>query len=450
MTYKISAVSVESFKRIKSIAFEPNADSHLILIGGANTAGKTSLLDAFTAALGGAKSDVAHGKGTPVDPVHHGAESATIRIDLEGDGDPLIVTRTFKPDGSTELEVREDGVTVRGPQALLDKIIGRFMDPLAFLALKPPEQRAELLRVVGSADRLADLEKKRTKAYDKRREVNGFLAKAKAQLAAFPESAAAPEPIDVAALSAEWAKIQEAGKARAELIARRDRAVAATDTARERFEAARAELERARTALEVAENAEKPLVDQAVAALDAAAPLEDRAKDIAVTMQAAQEHNQAIAERRANAARRTELEQEIADYESEVAVCEKALDDVDERKAQILADAKLPVDGLGITEDGVTYKGAPLAQASGAERHRVSVALAIAGSPNLRDIWVRDAALLDDDSLALMEQIAKDAGVRLWLERVGNRDPGAIIISDGSIANPEILPPPKKKKAGKK
>ncbi|NGZ99664.1 hypothetical protein G5V59_02720 [Nocardioides sp. W3-2-3] len=64
-------------------------------------------------------------------------------------------------------------------------------------------------------------------------------------------------------------------------------------------------------------------------------------------------------------------------------------------KADALAKATFPVDGLGFDDDGVTYQGVPFAQASSAEQIRVSLAMAMslnpqsAGHPDPRRVAAR-------------------------------------------------------------
>jgi hypothetical protein len=38
-------------------------------------------------------------------------------------------------------------------------------------------------------------------------------------------------------------------------------------------------------------------------------------------------------------------------------------------------------------------------------------------------VWIRDGALLDEDSLELVAKHAGGAGKRVWIERVGTKDP---------------------------
>src|SRR4051794_31211538 len=120
----ITALEITDYKRVRKVAITPEADRHLILIGGKNRARKSSTLDAITAAFGGAKSIAA-------DPVRHGAGEAAIYVEL--DGGRLTIDRVVHPDGKTTLEVRDSEGTVRRPQEVLDKLVGaRFLDPLAF------------------------------------------------------------------------------------------------------------------------------------------------------------------------------------------------------------------------------------------------------------------------------------------------------------------------------
>jgi hypothetical protein len=81
----------------------------------------------------------------------------------------------------------------------------------------------------------------------------------------------------------------------------------------------------------------------------------------------------------------------------------------------------------------------PLVQASAAQKLRVSVALGLAMNPRLKVLLVRDASLLDATSLALVAQMAADADAQVWLERVGDGDPTAVVIADGQVSG-DVLP----------
>ena len=53
---RITAIAITNFKRIKDVAITPGADRTIILLGGKNRQGKSSTLDALTAAFGGKKT----------------------------------------------------------------------------------------------------------------------------------------------------------------------------------------------------------------------------------------------------------------------------------------------------------------------------------------------------------------------------------------------------------
>lgn len=437
MTYRITAASITDFKRIQTVELAPPADSSLILIGGKNAQGKTSILDAFTAALGG-------GRAVPSDPVRHGAKEA--EIVLEFDGGALIVTRIFNSRG-TSLEVRNAGGIVKSPQAMLDTLVAnRFLDPLAFLALPVKEQRATLMRLIEGADRIDDLNGKRERAFTRRTEIGRDLEKAKGELARLEERKPGT-PTDVTALTAELAQLADQQRAGDGLGHAAKQAQAALVTAEQNRDASAkrlAELEaqvaREREALghweaQVAErfaavNAASSKVAEAAAAWGKVAP---RRAEIERLIAAADAHNRQVFADEAHVKRRAEASEAVTKLDGDYAVVSNAIAEIDKRKAAILAAAKLPVEGLTVTDDGVELAGVPFAQASGAEKHRVAVALAIAASPNLDDIWVRDGALLDEDSLAAIAAQAAAAKKRLWVERVSNKDPGAIIIEDGQV-----------------
>lgn len=107
---------------------------------------------------------------------------------------------------------------------------------------------------------------------------------------------------------------------------------------------------------------------------------------------------------------------------------------LDAERAARIQGASYPVAGLGFDADGaVTYSGIPLSQASQAEQIRVSMAIGLAANPELRLVLVRDASLLDSTSMALVAEMAEKADALVILERVGDADPGAVVIEDGEV-----------------
>lgn len=433
---RISALYVNNFKRLHDVEIRPDADRTIILIGGRNANGKSSLLDALTTAFGGKKQQ-------PADPVRHGADEATIRVEL--DGGELEVSRVIRPDGDSVLEVRDRLGAVKAPQAVLDRLIGsRFLDPLQFLQLPAKEQRAALMRIIPGAERIAGLDEKRDRAFTKRTEVHRDLTKAKGELARLPEVEVGT-PIDVAALAAERAALAEQQHTGAKLAVAKDAAVRATQEAvnfrvmnthaieklEKQLAGLRAEqgpLAAEVTRREAAAHEAIARLDASVAAWSAGLPRRDQ---LDADLARAGEHNRAVFADEAKQQRRVDVATEVGKLDKEHGELTKLLDTIDGRKAEILAAAQLPVADLAIADHGIELDGVPFAQASDAERWRVALAIAVAASPGLSDVWIRDGALLDEDSLAMVAQHAEAAGKRVWIEVISTAAPGTIVIRDG-------------------
>lgn len=412
---KITLLAVENYKRIKSIAIEPT-DRHLILIGGKNRQGKSSLLGAMSAALGGKKHAADQ-------PVRDGERAAEIRIELDG-GD-LIVRRRFTDGGSTTLEVKDRDGTLRSPQKVLNKMIGsRFLDPLKFSRLAEKAQRDALLGCVYLPFDLEKHDRKRDATFQARTDINRDVKSLRAQLDALPEIEV-PAAVDIAE---ETSRLAELTTRQSNLAAARARAEATgvqIEALKRRIQALREELAGAEAALDAALKEPGPADDPA----DLATQIEE----LRLTIANAGEQNQAAADGRSHMKRRAEVAEKLAEAERAAADLTTRIDAMDQTKRDELARCNMPIAGLSISDDGVCFNDLPLSQASGAEQLQVSLAIAAAMSPNLRDIWVEDGALLDDDSVELMRRYAEENDLRIWLERVGEGDAEAVILQDGQI-----------------
>lgn len=352
----------------------------------------------------------------------------------------MVVERKWSTNDTSKLEVRsKDGARFPSPQAMLDKLVGRLsFDPLIFLR-QDPKQQAEALRSLSGVD-FTLLDKKRGDSFAQRTVVNRDVAALESRYAAMPKGLQG-EPIAVADLLKKQAVALEANRRLAE----------AQETAgrmRHQVERAREELKRAEQTLAAAKDL---LAHNEKAAAEAGEKATDLEFETGAISPSLSEVNEALSALEAtNRERRAWAEKEEArlrleEKKNDAEALTKEIEGIDANKEMILAGANLPLEGLAFDERGVTFKGLPLEQASGAERLRVSVAIGLALNPKLKVLLVRDGSLLDSASLQVLSDMAEKAGAQVWIEVVGEDGVG-VVIEDGEVKQPAAA---KKAKAAK-
>lgn len=403
---KIVELRAENVKRLKAVEITP--DGTLQVIGGRNAQGKSSVLDAIWLALGGG----AAGRET-VRPIRDGEDRASVTLDL---GD-LIVTRTWTQKGTALKVSSADGATYSSPQKMLDELVGRLsFDPLAFTRLSPREQRDALLRLVDLDVDLDQLRSERDRLFADRTEV-GRRGKAIGDVAVDDTL-----PTEETSAGAYVRMIQARQERNREIESAREWA-ASHETA---IKDVVSHIQRLQSELAELRETQKKALER-VRFLGDPEPIDELEEQLRLV----EDTNAAI---RVNNAARQQMEAKGAlRREYEALTAEIAA--LDARKAQALAAAAFPVDGLGFDDDGVTYRGVPLSQASSAEQIRVSLAVGMALNPRLRVLMIKDGSLLDDESMAAIKQQVSEHDFQLWIERVGDSDEGAVIIEDGQVTS---------------
>lgn len=426
---KVIELKAENFKRLSAVDITPRG--HVIPVSGKNAQGKSSVLDAIWAAL--QPSDAKIGV-----PLRKGAESGRVRLMLGTEKAELIVERKYRDGGSTVSVKSADGKsTFNSPQKMLDALVGHLsFDPLSFARKNAKEQFDELRKVVQLDIDFTAIKSLNDQDFSRRTDVNRQAKAKRSQAEAITVLADLPEaPLDEEKLLND---LQSAGNVNTDIEVRRanrERAAEQIDQHKANAQAKRdhaAELRRQADLEDEAANVEDSRADALQEKLNEAGPLPEPVDvtELRKQLDAARTTNAAIA----NRARRRALEAEADSLEAEAEVLTKAMDDRNAGVAKAISEAKMPVEGLGLGEDVVTFNGVPFAQASMAEKLKVSMALAMAANPQLRVIRITDGSLLDDDSMAVIGEMARDKDFQVWVERVSNDRSVGIVIEDGAVA----------------
>jgi len=404
---KIISLKSENFKKLKAVEIIPHENT--VIISGKNGQGKTSVLDSIFVALCGKQKDL-------LKPIREGENTSIINVEL----DKYFVKRIFKQ-GSTKLEViSKDGEIMASPQTLLDTIVGSLaFDPLAFANLNTKDQRSTLLRLT-KLD-LENYEKERKNLYDLRHEVGQSLK-------GMPE-------INLSDLATAQQKVVEGKKDLQKLFAdltmQREKKI---------FTTAQAE-KRSRAIIRIT------AIDQQIAALiDELEKLKKEVSHIDEVMavnsfddqlisqltndlSTAESHNNAVdsaMKQLEQAKKRQEAQKIYDDYTAKITV-------LDNERTRAISEAKMPIVGLGFDDDGVTYNKIPFTQLSGAEKLKVSMAIAMAMNPELRVIRILDGSLLDDDNMKVIREMATSEDFQVWIERVDSSGKVGFYIEEGEV-----------------
>lgn len=411
---QIVKLEAENVKRLKAVRIEPNG-SPMVVIGGKNGNGKTSLIDSIEMLLGGAGA-------IPAKPVREGSASARIVATFDDD---IVIERRIAADGKTSLECRsKNGAKFPKPQSLVDSFCAKFtFDPLRFKDMKPADQ-VELLKSVTGLD-FAELDRSRAAAYDNRTLANRDIKALEGQLSGLPEFPDAPETeVSVTALADEMNTASARNAIKERLKVDWDRAANAASGWRAEVEKAERTLAELRAKVVEADE----LLEAAAKAFQDA-PGGGDLTPIRQRMAEAEEINRKI---RSNSDR-LKVAAALEDKRNESAALTNRIEAIDLEKRRLLAAAAFPVPGLSIEGEAVTVDGIPFEQLSAALQLRVSVAMGLALNPKLRILLIRDGSLLDEDNLRMVAEMAAEAEAQVWIERVGDGAEVSFVLEDGSI-----------------
>lgn len=423
-TYKIVSLQASNIKVLRAINITP--DGNVITLSGDNGAGKSSILDSIEMALCG-KDRI------PAQPIRRGASKAQIICKLNG----LTVTRSMTATGSTIKVVNDEGQPQKSPQAILDSLTGALsFDPLGFSRMRAAEQLATLRKLVGLDT--TEIDQRRMKVYNERTIVNRELDSAKARLAQYTFDESAPaEEVSISDLNVQLGKANAANSAnQRERNALEMRSKNAAD-AQSEVNKQLSEIERIKQQLK---DAESVLADKQAVLKSAQQMVEEQRQRVdslidADTTEITKKMEESVEINHRVQQNRNYLEQKkiVDDKKSASDKLTSALDAIDAEKQKALESCKFPLEGLGISDDEVTFGGLPFAQASTAEQLRISTAIGMALNPKLKVVFIRDGSLLDKNGLQAIAKMAQEKDYQVWMEDARSTDPTALVIEDGMI-----------------
>lgn len=452
---KVIELRAENIKRLVAVQIKP--EGNFVQVTGENEQGKTSVLDAIWWALGGERE-------IQTMPIRLGQEKAKIELDL---GEFTVIRRFTAREGGTfssTLEIRNaEGFKASSPQALLDKMIGKLaMDPLAFLKAKSDEQAHQIRSLVPGFD-FAKNDADLKKTFDARTEIGRQIRQLEGQLAGFNDlPAEIPEwrdpkdllmKLDTAhhfnaaidddmrrredekrQLQAMMDHIVEIQKQMLALKEERDEHYKAIAILEQRIEKGQVMLNDASADCDAFETKIKTQAE----------PLQKAdTEEIRKEMDQLQVDN-ALAER---AKRRHQVFEQVESQKEDYDALTKALELRKAAETTAIAEAKLPVEGLGFGPHGVTINGHPLDQASASQQLRLSVAIARAQNSKLRVMRIIDGSLLGRAQMAELEAIANEHDYQIWIERVATGEDIGVVIEEGRVKGQDLPAPDEKQQS---
>lgn len=409
--FKIVQLRAENFKRLKAV--EINPDGSVVVIRGENGAGKSSVIDAIWAALGGKRA-------CPEQPVRQGEERAVVSLDL---GD-LMVTRTFTPT-DTYLSVRnKDGAFLSDPQRMLDSMIGAVgFDPFDF-ARKSAKEQAKMLAQVAGLD-FAEMNVQRKIAYDQRTDANREVKRLEAIFRTKQEELDGQDEAQFTSLTSidEVLSEQRAAHARWDEHSEVSRRQLSVEVDIDKLKADIAELQR------ILEKREAEYQELTAKIAKSANTLPDL-DGIAAKLHTVNDHNEKV---RAFADLRSTKGQ-LIEAQDQAFKLDEYLKKIDREKQLQIEKAQLPVDGLLFDENGIYLNGIPFDQCCASEQLKISIALAMKLNPQIRVIRILDGSLLDSKSMAIVRELAEKHDFQVWIEVVDESADGpGVLIQDGTI-----------------
>lgn len=406
---KTTEATFTDFQRLEWVQIAPHGA--LVAISGRNAQGKSSVLDGLEATLMG------HNKRDVPRPVRDGQKTAEVTNVLDNG---MTLIRKYKADGSSSLTAKaKDGSKVS--QATLSGMLGAFgMSTGVFDLMDDKKQLAAVLDIVKLDFDPSELAAERKAIFEQRTLINGRANDLEAQVKRFgdlPDGVPAAE-VSVVELAEQVRAAENQARSQQEDIhglEQHGRRLAELDRQIADLQRQRQVVMEDSTGLRAVIDSHQPLPD--IEALRA-------------QMATAEETNRAVrmAKEKANLVFQLEATKEQADDLT------KQIEGLDKRKADGLAAADFPVEGMTFDEEGVLLNGRPFRKGSTRERTLAAARLIIASDPELRVMTVPNGNDLDSEGLAELEALGDEHDWQIWAEFVDESGEFGWTIEDGKVA----------------
>lgn len=402
MSIKINKLEIENVKRVKAVKLEPTPNG-LTIVGGKNNQGKTSVTDAIAWALGGEKyrPSEAQRKGSVIPPMLHLTMSNGLIVERKGKNSDLKV---IDPTGR------------KGGQTLLNEFVEQLaLDLPKFMESNSKDKANTLLQIIGVGDKLYELEQKEQEAYNQRRTI-GQIADQKEKFAKEqPYHPDAPkELISAGDLIKQQQEILtkngENQRKRENLAKLEDQAV--------QIQAQIDELIAKQTAiladLEIARKSAQNLQDESTTELEAnIANIEEINRKIRANLDKDKASDDAL------------------EYRNQYNALTTEIDNIRQAKTDLLKGADLPLPGLSVVDDELTYNGFKWDNMSGSDQLKVSVAIVRKLNPKCGFVLMDKLEQMDLDTLKEFGAWLDTEGLQAIATRVSTGEECSIVIEDG-------------------
>jgi DNA repair exonuclease SbcCD ATPase subunit len=405
---RIANVQVENFKGVKFVEITPKDD--LVVISGNNGQGKSSILDAIYGALYGTKT-------MDSQPIRHGENEATIRLDLG----EILVERVIKEGKPQKLTVTsKEGSKFDTPQKMLDSLLGAItFDPLEFARFDAKTQVKSLKELLNLDFSTIDAD--RQKIYEDRTLTNRQAKDLESQLKEINFNEDAPTTQQDASDLAK--QLADAQRSKQDLL-----------TDERNLDRVSSEIERKEEQLKQLEKELSILSKEHVELSKSVEEKKKLATDDSVIekLNADMKNIESINAKVLENTRYLEKKKQVEEYKAKSEALTKTLEEKDNEKSDLLKAVEMPLPELSFTDEGVLYNNIPLAQCSTAEQLKISVAIAMKLNPQVRVLRMKEGSMLDSNTMQWLKDLAKEKDYQVWIERVG-AEPMTIVIEDGLV-----------------
>ena len=434
---QILKLRTQNLKRIEMAEIEPS--QKLIVIGGRNDQGKSSILDSIFYLLSGKKV-------LPSEPVKKGEKYASIVADLDNG---YRIERIIYPDRSGKLNVyTKEGASFSSKETFLKSLLGPYGMLAEEFETMPALDQIEVLRSFITFD-FKTYEEAYSKIYNERTETNSAIRNIQGELKLMPNYGAEvpDEPVNIVQVVADLDEFQAEINQRQELIQsieqlsekHENRATRISET-QDLILNLRFQLNQANSTLSTHLEVQADLANKISASKIALESMPEPdlkiQLDLRNKLNTAQITNEKVNSKKQKARRLDNLQDEII-FSNTLTV---DLEKLKMTKKTAFENSKLPIPGLTFQDNKIYLDEIPFNQLASSKRMDISIDIGIALNPKLKVLLIRNGSLLDENGLTQLQKKCEEKDIQIWLEKVSAKD-GSVCefyVEDGKTSKCEL------------